>query len=68
MSKNTPNDTDEPIDRMSDDDIEPAAEDVSEVEAEEAVDSQLPAHHHSLAEDLAKHHLRGMYRSWFLDY
>lgn len=32
MSKNTPNYTDDPIDRMSDDDIEPAAEDVSEVE------------------------------------
>lgn len=71
MSENTPNDTDDPIDRLPHTDagdIESAAEDVSETEAEEAVESQLPAHHHSLAEDLTKHHLRGMYRSWFLDY
>lgn len=71
MSENTPNDTDDSIDRLPHpdaDDIESAAEDVSETEAEEAVESQLPAHHHSLAEDLTKHHLRGMYRSWFLDY
>ncbi len=71
MSENTPNDTDDPIDRLSHPDagdIESAAEDISETEAEEAVESQLPAHHHSLAEDLTKHHLRGMYRSWFLDY
>lgn len=72
MSENTPNDTDEPIDdRLSPDegsDIESAAADVSEIEAEEAIESTLPAHHHSLAEDLTKHHLRGMYRSWFLDY
>lgn len=67
MSENTPDDTDAPIYQPDNDDIESAAEDVSETEAEEAVASMHPAHH-SLADDLAPHHLRGMYRSWFLDY
>lgn len=67
MSENTPDDTDAPIYQPDNDDIESAAEDVSETEAEEAVASTHPAHH-SLADDLAPHHLRGMYRSWFLDY
>ena len=73
MSKNTPNDTDAPID----DRLSPpadgsgiasaAAADVNETEAGAATESHLPALHHSLAEDLAKHPQRGLYRRWFLD-
>lgn len=47
-------------------DIEPAAEDLSETEAELAVDPSPTRH--SIADDLMPAHLRGMYRSWFLDY
>lgn len=69
MSDNTPNDTDDPTDLLNHSDggdIEPPAQDVSEIEAEEAVESQ-PGVHNSIG-DTDPHHLRGMYRSWFLDY
>lgn len=53
------------------DDIELPAEDIEETEAElgaPAGDDSPAPHRHSTADDFVPHHLRGMYRSWFLDY
>lgn len=52
-------------------DIELPGADLEETEAElgaPADDAGAGPHRHSLADDLAPHHLRGMYRNWFLDY